>query len=263
MADTVSLVNRALLQIGARAQVSNLSEGSTEADAASVLFVPVFEQLARAAHWNCLRKQATLSLLAAAMGTPENPQGTSLPLPPTPWLYQYALPSDCLFVRFIVPSFPAGVASVPPQTTINNAAPSWLPGGGQIPFAVAYATDVNNNPIQVILTNQDQAQAVYTVNQPNPVIWDSLFQQAFVSSLAAFFVPALSLNIQLMAASISAAERMIMQARVADGNEGVTSQDHVPDFIRARGGESGWGYAYANGYFGQYGYGYCSMAWPG
>lgn len=262
MADTVSLVNRALLQIGARAQVSNLKEGSTESDAAAVLFIPVFEQLARAAHWNCLRKQATLSLLAAAMGTPENPQGTTLPLPPTPWLYQYALPSDCLFVRFIVPSLPSGVGGVP-QTTYSNAAPTWLPGGGQIPYAVAYATDVNNNPIQVILTNQDQAQAVYTVNQPNPVIWDSLFQQAFVSSLAAFFVPALSLNIQLMGAAISAAEKMIMQARIADGNEGTHSQDHVPDWIVARSGESGYGYAASAGYSYPYGNGLCSMAWPG
>jgi hypothetical protein len=262
MADLVSVTNRALLSIGARAQVSSIapSDGSTEADAASVLFTPTFEALGRAAHWNCLRKQATLSLLAAATGTPENPSGTSLPLPPTPWLYQYSYPSDCLNMRFIVPSLPAGVGGVPPATTINNAAMTCLPGNSQIPFAVAYATDVAGNPIITILTNQSQAQAVYTVNQPNPIIWDSLFQEAMVASLAAYFVPALSLNIALMKAQIERAEGMIVRARVADGNEGVTVMDHLPDWMRARGGEYGWGW----GFGGSFQYGGCvSMCWPG
>lgn len=260
MADRLSIANRSLLQIGARSQISSFSpsDGSTEADAVSVLYLPTFEQLGRAARWNCLRKQTTLALQAAAQGTQENPSGTP-PLPPTPFLYQYAYPQDCLSMRYIVPSLPSAAAGSVPPTTINNAAATWLPGDNQIPFAVAYAEDADGNPINCILTNQSQAQAVYTVNQPNPVIWDSMFQQAMVNALAAFLVPALSLNLSLMQVAISGAERLIGAARTADGNEGVTVMDHVPDWIRARGGENGWSWDRAAWQYG----GYVNVSWPG
>lgn len=252
-ANTLSIINRSLLAIGSQAQVSSLTEGSAQANAAGILFTPTFEQLARTAPWNCLRKEATLTLLAAAQGTPENPSGTTLPLPPVPWLYSYSQPSDCLQVRFIVPSLPAPNAGVPIFST-NTAAPTWLPNGGQIPYAVAYATDSSGNPINVILTNQSQAIAVYTVNQPNPQIWDSLFQAAMVSALAAYFVPALALNMPLMDRQIKLADGMIEQARTRDGNEGVTSMDHLPDFIRARQG--------ATGAYWRNGYNNTSCIWP-
>lgn len=260
MADQISIANRALLGVGARAQISSLnpSDGSVEADAISVLWNSTFEALARSAQWNCLTRQVTLSLLAAASGTPENPNGIG-PVPPTPWLYQYAYPSDGLDIRYIVPSLPVQVGGQIPATTINNAAGSWIPGGSQIPYVVSSIGDVNNSPINVVLTNQSQAQAVYTLNQSNPAAWDSLFQQAMVASLGAYLVPALSLNVQLMQICIQTAEKAITMARVADGNEGVTTMDHLPDWMRARAGGQGFGVGYN---FSSYG-GYCmNMCWP-
>lgn len=254
----VSLSNRALLSIGARAQISNLSEGSTESDAINTLFVPTFEQLARTAPWNCLRQQAVLTLLAAAEGTEENPDGDTLPLPPQPWLYQYAVPSNSLQIRFLLPTLPSSEVSGTPLTTASVSAGPWAPfGDRQIPYAVAYSTDNTNAPIQVVLTNLPDAQAVYTVNQPNPVIFDSLFEQAFVASLAAYLVPALSLNLDLMKMSIRTAEIAIVQARVRDGDEGVTIMDHVPDWMQSRtsGLLYGWN-AGANGY------NWPGMIWP-
>lgn len=261
MTTQIDIANRSLLSIGARTQVSSIlpSDGSVEANAISVLWNPTFEQLGRAARWNCLTNQVTLSLLAAAQGTPENPSGTQYPLPPTPWLYAYAYPSDCLSMRSIVPSFPGNVGSNIPATTINNSAGTWLPSSGQIPYVVSYAPDVNGSPILIILTNQCQAQAVYTINQPNPAAWDSMFQAAMVASLGAFLVPALSLSLGLMQLSIKTAEGIIIQARVADGNEGVTVMDHLPDWMRARAGAQGYGWGYN---FTTYG-GYCTdISWP-
>lgn len=259
-ASVISIANRSLLSIGARAQVSSLQEASAEANAISVLFAPTFESLGRTAWWNCLRRQGTLTLLKAAQGTPENPNGTTLPLPPQPWLYSYALPSDCLHMRFIVPSFPAQQTGVSPLTTASVASPINLPNQGQIPFAVAYDTDANGSPITVVLTNQSQAQAVYTVNQSNPQIWDSGLQAAMVASLAAYLVPALSLDKGLMTASINTAEKIIAQARTQDANEGTHSQDHQPDWITARAGSGGAGYGY--GYWGNQ-YQFIGMSWPG
>lgn len=257
--NVVGICNLSLLSIGARAQISSLTEGSAQADACSTLYQFVFENLARTARWNCLRNQATLSLLEAAQGTPENPLGTSLPLPPNPWLYSYALPSDSLAMRFIVPSFPSATAGQIPLTGVANNAGACLPNGGQIPYQVAYSTDSSNNPIEVILTNQTQAQAVYTVNQSNPVIWDSLFTQAMVASLAAYLVPALSLNAPLMQMSIRQAESVIAMARAADGNESVVTQNREASWITARQGESGYWWGSGGGLFGDYG---GNMCWP-
>jgi hypothetical protein len=163
-------------------------------------------------------------------------------------------------MRYILPSFPANPGGSVPATTINNAAGACLPGGGQIPYAVSTISDANNSPILVILTNQDQATGVYTVNQPNPAGWDSLFQQAMVASLGAFLVPALSLSLPLLDRCVKQAESAITVARVADGNEGVTVMDHTPDWFKARAGGSGWGPGWG---FTNYG-GYCyDMSWPG
>lgn len=260
-ASQLSIANRALLSVGARAQVSSINppDGSVEADAISTLWTPTFEALGRTARWNCLRKQVSLSLLSAAQGTPENPDGTSLPIPPMPWSYSYAYPSDCLYFNFIVPSFPFNDGSTVPATTINNNAASGLPStGGQIPFVISTDIDSANNPITVILTNQEQAVGTYSANIPDPALWDSLFQEAMVASLAAYLVPALSLSMPLMQMSIAQADKIIALARAQDGNEGVTTMDHLPDWMQARLGGSGYGLGYN---FTSYN-GYQSMVWP-
>ena len=252
----VSLSNRALAAIGGRSTISSLTEGSVEANAISILFQPTFEQLARTAQWNCLRQQASLTVLAAAKGTPENPTGTGA-IPPVPWLYSYALPNDCLDVRYILPPLTAVAGSAIPATSYDNFAPTYIPNTGQIDFAVSYSTDSGGNPIQIILTNQENAIAVYTVNQPNPIIWDSLFEQAFVASLAAFLVPTLTLQMELMQIQIKVAEQAIQIARVRDGDEGATTQDHVPDWIRARQTGSYYSFNLSNS-----AYNYNNMIWP-
>ena len=262
MADQLNIANRALLAVGARAQISSLnpSDGSVEGDHVSTLWQSTFEQLARTAHWNCLGQQVVLPLLAAAKGTPENPDGTTMPVPPTPWLYAYAYPSDCLDVRYIVPSYPANTGSTTPAFPVNVAAPSWLPTGGQIPFKVQKVALSSTTTLLTILTNQELAQAVYTVNDSNPQSWDSLFQEAMVAALGAFLVPALSLDIALMDRCVKQAEIAIAQARIRDGNEGVTSMDHSPDWMAARYGGQGYNFSFGLGLNSGIGY---SMVWPG
>jgi len=259
MATQIDIANRALLLVGARAQVSSInpSDGSVEGDTLSTLWTPTFESLGRSAPWNCLTKTITLTLLQAAKGTPENPLGVTLPVPPAPWLYAYAYPSDCLLFRFAIPSLPAGSGSSPPATTVNNSAGFWLPSQGQIPFAVTTLGDTNNSPILVVLTNQSQAQAVYNADISNPQIWDSLFQAAMVASLGAFLVPALNLNLALLDRSVKMAEEAIKRARAQDGNEGVTTMDHTPDWILARSGGDGFTRYSTNSFSG-----YTSMIWP-
>ncbi len=110
MTSQIDLCNRALTAMGSRgATISSFTEGTQEANVCSILFTPTFEALARAAPWNIFRKQAYLSLYKAASGTPENQNGTTLPTPPSPWLYSYLYPSDCLDVRYLLPQENASI----------------------------------------------------------------------------------------------------------------------------------------------------------
>jgi hypothetical protein len=254
----VSCCNLALLSIGARAQVSSItpSDGSTAADACSTLFSFVFQQLARTARWGCLNKQITLTLIQAAQGTPENPNGSTLPLPQQPWLYAYLYPSDCLLMRQVFPPVTSNGSSEN-QTAISNTVTPVIPNTYQIPYTTGFSTDTNGNPLEVILTNQENAVANYIVDEQDPASWDTLFTSAFVASLAVYLVPALSLNPPLMQSQIAIAERMIATARAQDSNEGVYTQDHVPDFIRARAGATGLSTGY-----GYNAYGNIGMNWP-
>jgi hypothetical protein len=257
--DELSVCNLALWSIGVQGQVSSInpSDGSTEGNACSAYFLFVFQQLARTAKWGCLNKQLSLTLLQAALGTPENPTGTSLPIPQQPWLYGYLYPPDCLLMRQIFAPVIPVAGSGEPQLTVNNTVAPIVPGQFQIPYTIGYSNDASGNPLQVILTNQENAVANYTVDQPNPATWDALFTSAYVASLAAYLVPALSLDKQLQTIQIQVAERLIAQARAMDGNEDVVIQDHVPDWIRARQGATGWG----GGLRGYNAYGPIGMNW--
>jgi len=256
----LTVCNLSLLSIGARTQISsvNPSDGSTAADACSTLFQFVFEAYARAAKWGCLKKQFPLTLIQAASGTPENLSGTTLPIPQQPWLYAYSYPADCLYMREILcPINPTSSGTTPQLTISNNFAPI-IPGQEMIAYQIGYSVDSNNNPIEVVLTNQEAAVANYTVNQPNPASWDSLFTSGFVAALAVYLAPALSLNTPLMASCKQQAESIIAQARAKDGNESPVSQDHVPDWVRARSGATGytlWSPTKYNAYG--------NIAWPG
>lgn len=257
----VTTGNLSLLSIGSQSYVSSIfpPDGSTESNAINTLWAFVYEQLARTARWGCFKKQVNLTLLQAAQGTPENPQGTTLPIPQQPWLYAYLYPPDSLFFRQIMaPVITSGAGYTENQTAIANTVTPCVGQNGLIPYETASSQDSQGNPIEVILTNQDQAVGNYTVNQPNPQLWDSLFTSAYVASLAAYLVPALSLQPALMQQQIAIAERLIAQARAQDGNESPISQDHKPDWMRARRGSTG---ALLYGQPGFYAYG--AMNWFG
>lgn len=254
MPNQVDMSNRALAAAGAREQITSFTESSVSSINCNLLFQPTFEQLARAAHWNCLRYQSGLTLLKAAQGTPENQTGSVLPIPPQPWLYEYLLPSDCLMVRFLLPTFAQQTSSVPIFPTASALAPTLLPRQ-EIPFSVG--TDkVNGSLTKVILTNLSMAQIVYTQNNPNPDFWDSQFQAGYSASLAAFLIPPLNLNMSLLSMQIKLANQIIEEARSADGNEGVVSQNREASWIVARGAGQ---WVDNNCSYQEYG----QMAWPG
>ena len=235
----VDIANLSLDSIGARMSVTSINPpgppNNPNAVVVSRQYQLRIDALHRAAHWNFARKQATLSLLKAAQGTPENPNGTTLPLPPRPWQYEYLYPSDCLAARYLIPNPPITGTTNPPFLAGGTVqTPVWYPPIGY-KFAVAVDTDSHGQQIKVILTDLEWSQLVYTARISNPDLWDPHFTTAAVASLGAWLVNPLARNAQVLKEQVDIASSVITQARITDGNEGVTSIDHTPDWMAVRG----------------------------
>lgn len=245
MTTSADIVNRALIAIGARANVTSLQERSPEAEQANWLYVPTRQALLRAAHWNFARKTAYLTVIKSAPGTPTNPGPGTLAWDPAtqpapPWLYEYAYPSDCLQVRFVQPQISVGfgptdqIFSVPSYTPVPNI------GYTAQRFQVATDTDHGGQQVNVILTNQGTAICIYTMDIVNENLWDGLFQQAMVESLGSQLALQLNGNVQLARLQAGKAMEAINQARARDGDEGLTVNDHTPGWIAIRGWAGDW-----------------------
>ena len=243
MTSPVDIFNMALDQIKARASVTSInpSDGSVAGNVGARIYQQRIDALSRSAHWNCTRMQQSLGLLRAAVGTPENVSG-ALPVPPTPWLYEYALPTNpqCLKARYIVPVLAGSSSStVPLMTGGGMVLPAYMGGNTTIPFLVSSDLDASGNQIRVILTNMSQAQLVYTARISDPDLWDAAFTDAAVMTLAEWACLPVGGDKQLGAACAVRANQYILEALVSDGDEGTTQYNHVPDWIAVRGATGG------------------------
>lgn len=92
-----------------------------------------------------------------------------------------------------------------------------------------------NTDQRVIVTNQADATAamIKSINDPN--MMDSLLLGAWIAILAARLCWALSGNKEVANAKIKETNEYILQARMADANEGLTVNDVTPDWIKVRG----------------------------
>jgi hypothetical protein len=244
----VQLCNLALLQVAARAQVQSInpSDGTPAGDVCTQLYQPTVDAFARSAHWNCLRFQSgslgstqppPLQLLKAAQGTAEAIANPALTPPPQPWLYEYALPPDCLKARFLVPQLTPS-ASSPPLTSAGGLMLPKRWGNTAIPFTVAVDVDAQGDELQVLLTDLCNAQLVYTRRLTNIGLWDSQFLMGAKSALAVWLAPGLNGSVTMANAAMGIAKAMLDAARMSDGNEGPQVQDHQPDWISVRDGGS-------------------------
>lgn len=187
------------------------------------------QALSRAAPWDRMRAQITLTQYKAAM---INGALSSNP-PPQPFLYEYLYPPDCLKVHFVLPTIQ--LQPSPPLTTAPSSMPMIGPASPGTPFVVGTDFDTAGNPISVILTNLPNAQCIYTRDLTQfPDLWDPLFLSGATAFLGAYFINALARNKALYDDAVSVAKSMIDQARAASGNEGLQSVDRVPDWLLAR-----------------------------
>lgn len=215
----VQICNLSLSGIGTRSTIASLTEGSAESVQCSLHYDTALEATLRGAHWNFARKQVSLAVLADAT------QGQTVP---QPWLYQYALPSNCLLARFVLPQM--GSTGLP----MPNVQPR------PVPFIVTSTEDDSGNDITVLLTNEPNAQLVYTARMSNPAVYDPSFVDAFVAVLGSKLAIPLTGESAKRQAQLQIAQALLISAQVSNGNEGLTVIDHQPDWLRVRGHAGDW-----------------------
>lgn len=283
-----SIINRAIDQLPGAKIIGSLDDGTTESEAARRIYGATLRQLLRAAHWSFGRKNAPLLLLGDSSGLTLAPNGQPYSnLVELPWLYAYAWPTDGVRARWLPMQWGATVNG-PPIPIMPNLGPGTpfaapqparflVSSSDQFPV-VTGKVDWDNLPDfgegaaltsrHIILTNVQNASLVYTRLVLEIEMWDTLFEEAMVATLASRLaiplIPDKKLAITLRGQQIAIAKDAVGQARMANANEMgfPQSTDHTPDWIRARSGGAG----YANGWGGGDGpgvlrYGWAPMAW--
>jgi len=232
----VAIWNEALSAMGARARVSSTTENSAQARECALKYPSVRDTLLRSAPWDFAERTITAGLLKAAPGTEENPTSQSAwstDVPPPPWQYMYLYPADCIrMLRVKFQPYTANSTSVPifPYSPVDRFPAQEM----AVPFK--RATDfADGKQRTVVLTNVPDALFVYTARVTNPALFDPLFTEALVTSLASELAIPLAGAPGLASGLAQKANQIIMEARVADANEGLTVIEHVPDFLRVRG----------------------------
>jgi hypothetical protein len=221
------IVNRALDECGV-AEIGDLQEGTTQANAALRIYWPTLRQLLSGAEWNFARAEQTLNLLASL-----NDLTVSNVQPPSPWQFMYEWPVDCVHARWIPNTNPGGVIAY-------RSPAKFLVGSFPIPAQGAWEETEGHDPEQTrcIVTNVQQATLIYTKLMQYPNSWDPLFEQAMVALLAARLampcIPDKKLAQVIRSDNLRIAAECLGVARARDGNEGWTVNDHTPDWIRSR-----------------------------
>ena len=165
--------NAVLVRLGKHERVGSLFDGS----AAGKRFLDIFGQtrdaVLREHDWDFAQRDIVLTLLKTAPVTGYLLPGSWNPVtnPPIPWFYEYQFPTDCLKVRTLKSSTPTMAINFDPKTVLYTE-----------------ANDNNFTPAQkVILTNMQNAAAVYTGRVTDPSTWDASFGEALIAALARRF----------------------------------------------------------------------------
>lgn len=269
--------NQALDAAGVDFTMGDLSEGTKPAQVVLRQYRECRRQLLRAAHWSWSRKQIPLVLLADITGNTPN-VGTNVVQ--AGFTFEYAMPPDFLKDWYVPwqPFTQPGVAATnivpqnsgvplmtglgqPPYsawrpqparfliaTDSNYPPPPGVPGDDELPAGVSPVTQT------VLLTNVQNAQLVYTADMIYPSVWDPLFRSALVAYLASEIALPLAkdkkLGKVLRDDQIAVAKAKIQQARLTDGNSGVSDSTLSVDWMQTRrtgGRGSEWGFGCGDG----------------
>lgn len=199
------IANVALLHIGQLELLDSLDDDTPAGHACKALWDLYRDATLEAFAWPFATARAVLSLVSGGERSG--------------WAYAYVRPNDCIAVRYLYPG----------TTT---------PGEGQqIPFAEeGGSVDARGlSGPRLILTNQPQAELVYTARIERPALWSPMFRDALAARLAAVLAMSLAKNPALGSALLQLFERKVAQAAAAGFNQAQKGEPADSAIVRDRG----------------------------
>jgi hypothetical protein len=203
----VELCNMALARIGITMAITSLDERSKEAMQCKLFFEMTRDKVLGDAPWPFARRTALLQLTGDA---------------PQRWGYSYQYPGDCLRLNDVFPTIPTAMSpDVFRQWAQSNR--------------VAYELGAGEADNQVILTDQVNAVADYTLRITNPLRFDAAFSSAFAWALAGELAVPLAKGVDYARNAYAQYEKEIAMALAKFLNEeGPPAEKPESPFVAAR-----------------------------
>jgi hypothetical protein len=194
------VANLALGMVGQRQLLNSLAENSTEAELARTYFASTRDEVLSAWEWRFARQTAVLAL------TTETKPG---------WEYAYAMPANCLLPRRIWNG---------QRETLNGR-------GDPIPFTWELSAAGNGH---LVLTDQPQAQLIYTVSLAAVALWPAHFVKAMAAQLAVYLAASLPIKPQVALALEQRAIQALRTAAAIDANAAQADEEADAEAVRVR-----------------------------
>ncbi len=202
MPSIVDICNRALSHTGTDQAIASLSEKSKEARVCARWYEPIRDQLLRTFAWNFAQRQ----VLLASMGDV-----------PTGWQYRYRYPTDCVDLQRVFQS--------------GNYHPGIEDDGLEMaPFKIA--SDGEGG--RVILTDIEQAEALYTARVDDPNLFPADFVVALELTLAANIAMPMLAQPKISDYLANKARQALSEAMAANLNEGHYPNHPDAEWVRDR-----------------------------
>ena len=205
----VRICNMAMSMIGASSKIETLTEDTAEAQECNLWYTYSRKQALAANDWSFARRRLTL-----ATHNDDPPSGI--------WAYRYQYPSDCVVLRNL--QNPSGVAAI---ACLNDNFTTF----DAVPFEVETASSQTDLSI---LTDLDEAVAVYTFDLTEVLLFSEFFVQMLAAALAANTAFTLTGQSELEDKMVQRFQLMSRAARASDANEAVGKPPRDVDYIRAR-----------------------------
>lgn len=193
-----AIANMALSHIG-KGTIEDIDlEQSAEAKACSLWYGFSHQQALRAHDWSFARKRIALA--------------THNDAAPDDWAYRYQYPADCLALRHLINPL------------------------GRTAAAIPFKVEISDDGTKSILTDLEQASALYTFNQQTTSLFSPFFTEMFSFLLAHHIAFGLTGKRDLRSDMFTIYRSMKEQAPAYDANEGIQDDPREAPWIEARSG---------------------------
>lgn len=181
-------VNMALDEIGYPNHIGDIFEGSPAARVALEIYGQTRDELFQEGEWPFAQREIVLTVVAAQTA-------------PTPWLYEFNYPADCLRIKYIRPGpLTGGTIDNDPQPVL------FRPWNDQRPAT----------PVRAILCSLASPVLIYVGKVTNPAAWPPEFIKALVRKLAEKMTFMLPQSVETTKAVVGLAQRDTAEAMATD-----------------------------------------------